>query len=303
MLTAVTSYAAGEWHSALVARYADRVGRLRVTLPFAVTTFRDLPEDLHQPALVDDVLCLHRGGAKRVHRIRDGSRTVHDVPLHALTLMPRHRAADWRTEGPDDFLHITLNPKSLDDLFITECGKSRAEIELRDDVGFVQPYLCGLSTEMLRVAGAESESQLYVDTLFTAFALALLRHCSSERGLSLLGEDDAKLRSGGMAGWRLRQIVEYMTEHRASRIDFTELTRVSGLSRAHFFRAFRQATGMTPGRYLERIRVDEARRSIERGETLAEAAASAGFAGTTALSHAFRRVMEITPKQYRRWYK
>lgn len=294
---------AGDWHDALKARFSDRIARKRRAFPFSITTFRDLPPDLHQPSLADDVLCLHRGGAKRVYRSMDGRRTVHDVPLHALTLMPRHQRADWRTEGPDDFVHVTLNPKAFDELLLSECGKPRSQIELGNEVGFTNPLLCGLATEMTRVADESLESRLYVDTLFTAFSLALLRHCSGESGAAALDRADGGVHSGGMAGWRLRQILDYMEANKAREIQLAELTAVSGLSRAHFFRTFRQATGVTPGRYLERLRVEDARRFLDRGDSLEEASSNAGFSSTAALSHAFRRVMTITPAQYRRWYR
>lgn len=233
----------------------------------------------------------------------DGTWTEHVVAPHSLTLMPRHRSADWHVEGPDDFVHITLSPKPLDDLLIGECGKSRSQIDLLPDVGFLNPVLCGLATEMTRVADESLESQLYVEALFTAFCLALLRHCSSEFGAAALGGADGEVHTGGIAGWRLRRILDFMDANKSREIQLAELTHVSGLSRAHFFRAFRQATGMTPGRYLERLRVEDARRYIDRGDCFDEAAKGAGFTSTAALCHAFRRVMNITPAQYRRWYR
>lgn len=296
-----SSGTAGDWHGCLKARYADRVERIERPFPFSVTRFRDLPRDIHQPALLDDIFCLHLGGAKRVHRLRDGSRTTFDVPLHAVTLMPRHRGADWRTEGPDDYLHITLAPRAFNDLLMSDCGLSRDQIELRDDVGEDSPLLTGLAGEMLRLAQSGLESRLYVDTLFTAFALTLVRRFS-ERAPPRIANGGGAC-SGGMSGWRLRQVVDFMTANLADEIDLSDLTRISGLSRAHFFRSFRQATGTTPGRYLERLRVDRVRRAIERGERLEDAAPAAGFSSQAALSASFRRVMRATPRQYRAWYR
>lgn len=66
--------------------------------------------------------------------------------------------------------------------------------------------------------------------------------------------------SGGLAPWRLRRVTDYMAAHLDEDIALADLTALTGLSRAQFFRAFRQSTGQTPRRYLARLRLDAARR-------------------------------------------
>lgn len=294
---------AAEWHTGLQALYDERVVRQPLDHPFAVTSVHDLDLHAQQPALLDDIFCIHRGGAKRVSRTREGHRRVYDVEVDSLTVMPRYRDAYWETEGPDRYLHLTLSPKPFDRLLNDECGLTRADIDFRDEVGFVSPVLVALAGEMERVAAEGGEGRLYVDTLFTAFSLALLRHATDVPEPPKLVGDDGRSWSGGMAGWRLRQIVEFMAEHRREDIGLDDLTAVSGLSRAHFFRTFRQATGATPRQYLERMRVDDARRAIERGGNLVDVAAAAGFGSVIAMSRAFRRVLSISPARYRSWYR
>lgn len=291
-----------DWHTGLRARYGAKVVWLPLDAPFTVTSIHDLDKKSHQPALLDDVFCLHRGGPKRVTRTLDGRRAVHDVPLNSLTIMPRHRDAHWETEGPDDYVHLTLAPRALDELIVGECGKTRGQIAFRDVVGFKNPLLLALGNELARVAGSGGEGRLYIDTLFTAFSLALLRHASDIQGAPKLSGNDGRPWSGGMAGWRLRRIVEFLNENKTGDVGMDDLTQVSGLSRAHFFRTFRQATGSTPRQYLERLRVEDVRRAIERGDGLPVAAAAAGFESQETMARAFQRVLSVSPHQYRRWY-
>lgn len=57
-------------------------------------------------------------------------------------------------------------------------------------------------------------------------------------------------RKGGMAGWRLTRVIEHMQADVSRKLAVSDLIETSGLSRAQFFRAFKQSTGLTPRRYL-----------------------------------------------------
>lgn len=264
-----------------------------------IAAFDDTPAQVTQPALTDDVLCLHRGGAKRVHRTRNGRRATFDIEPDALTFLHRGQAAQWHTEGPIDYVHLTLGASVLEEFAGGGSGPPRPALTFADQVGFSDPLLANLMIEMVRVSAEGDESQLYHDSLLTSLVLALVRrHAphSYDRGVGAT----ATGAKGGLAGWRLRAVVEYIEAHRHQDISFVDLVRVSGLSRAHFYRAFLQSTGQTPGRFVERLRVDDARKAIERGTTLAETAKVTGFTSQAAMTRAFRRTLMVTPDVYRR---
>lgn len=54
---------------------------------------------IEQPALDENVVAIHLGGAKRVHRWQGRHYRSWDVPANAITLMPAFRANRWQTEG------------------------------------------------------------------------------------------------------------------------------------------------------------------------------------------------------------
>jgi AraC-like DNA-binding protein len=79
-----------------------------------------------------------------------------------------------------------------------------------------------------------------------------------------------------------------------------ELASVSGLSRAAFARSFQQALGQAPMQYLTEWRMTLARDHLRTGElTLAQIAASTGYASPYAFSAAFRRHHGRPPGQWR----
>ncbi|MDH4171187.1 MAG: GlxA family transcriptional regulator [Acidimicrobiia bacterium] len=74
-----------------------------------------------------------------------------------------------------------------------------------------------------------------------------------------------------------------------------------GLSPRHFTRRFRTEIGQTPGRYVEAIRIDAARRLLEVEPVgLAEVARRCGFGTSETLRRSFHRRLGLSPDHYRR---
>jgi transcriptional regulator GlxA family with amidase domain len=78
----------------------------------------------------------------------------------------------------------------------------------------------------------------------------------------------------------------------------------ANLSPRHFARAFRAETGVTPARYVERVRVEAARRALEDGDDSVGAIALAcGFGTAETLRRVFLRNLHVTPVEYRRRFQ
>jgi len=109
---------------------------------------------------------------------------------------------------------------------------------------------------------------------------------------------------GGLPGWRLRRVVDYMTENLARDIDVDELVTRCGLSRAQFFRAFRQTTGQTPHRYLVGLRLDRARTLLETTNlAVAEVTRAVGMGSNAGFARLFHQRFGDQPGRYRRGFQ
>ncbi|MCO1655374.1 DJ-1/PfpI family protein [Pseudonocardia sp. S2-4] len=76
-----------------------------------------------------------------------------------------------------------------------------------------------------------------------------------------------------------------------------------GMSERHFSREFTRALGTPPGDYVERVRVDTARRLLESEQLLVSvAAARAGFGTAETMRRAFLRRVGVAPDHYRRHF-
>ncbi len=76
------------------------------------------------------------------------------------------------------------------------------------------------------------------------------------------------------------------------------------MSPRHFARAFRAETGLTPARYVERVRVEAARRRLEESdEPVALIASGCGFGTAETMRRAFVRSLGVAPADYRRRFR
>lgn len=99
---------------------------------------------------------------------------------------------------------------------------------------------------------------------------------------------------------RFREVLAFIESHHGEEIQVTELARVAGMSRFHFTRQFTQAMGTSPGEYLLQARVRHAARLLTDPRlNIKEVADRSGFGSANYLSKVFRRVLGISPREFR----
>ncbi|QHA08217.1 helix-turn-helix domain-containing protein [Streptomyces broussonetiae] len=99
----------------------------------------------------------------------------------------------------------------------------------------------------------------------------------------------------------LREVQRWITEHPGGDLTVESLAARARLSPRHFARAFREETGVTPGRYVDRVRLEHARRLLE--DTVGgveEVARASGYGTPEAMRRAFLRALGTPPVEYRR---
>ena len=95
----------------------------------------------------------------------------------------------------------------------------------------------------------------------------------------------------------------YLEANYSENVSLSELTRLTGLSAFHLTHAFTQGVGLPPHAYLLQIRVLHAKALIARGLPLVDAALETGFSHQSHLNRHFKRLLGLTPGQYRRGCK
>jgi AraC-like DNA-binding protein len=106
--------------------------------------------------------------------------------------------------------------------------------------------------------------------------------------------------SPALDGQRLRRVLEFVEANLETDIRVKDLAYVAALSRFHFSRAFRHATGQTPHRFVRTRRLEKARELLVKGDaTLAEIALICNFSSQATFTKAFSRAVGLPPGEYR----
>lgn len=102
----------------------------------------------------------------------------------------------------------------------------------------------------------------------------------------------------------LRDIQHWVVENLRADLSVDALADRAGLSSRHFARAFHSEVGMTPGRYVDRVRLEAARRLLEDTADGVDAVARAcGYGTSEAMRRAFVRSLDASPAEYRRRFR
>lgn len=93
----------------------------------------------------------------------------------------------------------------------------------------------------------------------------------------------------------------WIHEHFSVASPVEEMTRRSDMSERGFKRRFRRATGVTPLEYVQRLRVEDAKRRLERTEaTIEDIGWTVGYEDPAFFRRLFKRTTGLTPSAYRK---
>ena len=98
----------------------------------------------------------------------------------------------------------------------------------------------------------------------------------------------------------IRELQIWIAEHLETRLSVEDLAQRMAMSVRNFERVFTREVGTTPSQYVLQMRVEAARRLLERTEGgLKHVASTAGFGSVDVMRRAFIRLLGITPRRYR----
>jgi transcriptional regulator GlxA family with amidase domain len=102
----------------------------------------------------------------------------------------------------------------------------------------------------------------------------------------------------------LRDVQQWIADHPAADLSVEALASQASLSPRQFARAFAAEVGMPPGRYVDRVRLETARRRLEdTADGVEQTARSCGYGTPEAMRRAFLRTLGVSPGEYRRRFR
>lgn len=103
------------------------------------------------------------------------------------------------------------------------------------------------------------------------------------------------LKAQDKAGSTFGDLIRWMSEHLAERLDVPTLAARSRMSERTFYRRFTSNVGVPPASFVETLRLDAARTLLDCGGTQKSVAATAGFRSAAQMSLAFERRFGLRP--------
>jgi transcriptional regulator GlxA family with amidase domain len=98
----------------------------------------------------------------------------------------------------------------------------------------------------------------------------------------------------------IRELQIWIAEHLQTKLPVEDLADRMSMSVRNFERVFAREVGTTPAQYVLQMRVEAARREVERTEKgLKQIASASGFGNVEVMRRAFVRLLGLTPSRYR----
>ena len=98
-----------------------------------------------------------------------------------------------------------------------------------------------------------------------------------------------------------KQIIEsklYIDKHFSENINLDKIAGKALVSKFHFIRLFKKYYGRTPNQYLQEVRIEIAKKLLQRGNSIDDVCIAIGFASKTSFISLFKKMTSVTPLVY-----
>jgi AraC family transcriptional regulator len=187
---------------------------------------------------------------------------------------------------------LNLEPSLLKRAFPDK--DSGRDVEFIDQWGVTDPQI----EYVLRALAADLEAGIPAGRIFGESLLcALAVHLQHSYAVAPPRIPQPR---NGLPRVRLNRVIEYIDANLDREIALSALAETAGMSAHYFSELFKQSVHVSPYQFVLRRRIDRARALLsDRATTVLEAAVRTGFADQSHFSKIFRRVVGVTPTQYR----
>ncbi|MCC8935687.1 helix-turn-helix transcriptional regulator [Bradyrhizobium sp. Arg68] len=205
------------------------------------------------------------------------------------------RDPQFLINNPFHSVHFYLPRTALN--LIAEGAETKTIKELRyqPGVGVDDAVLGGLVGSLMPAFEyPEQASRLFVEHVTLAVGI----HVAKTYGGMLPVAAPAR---GGLAAWQVKRAEDTLAANLEGDVSLADLANDCGLSASHFSRAFRQSTGLSPHQWLQRRRIEQAKKLLsDRKLSLSEIAISCGFSDQSHFTRVFANLVGISPGAWRR---
>lgn len=256
-----------------------------------VSTQLERPYRASFAAVRSHLLILHLNGPVTVTAGAGGAARRTTLPPGGFFLHPAGEELAAALGGDLRTVHV-----NMDDALLREAAGGR-QVRLVSRHRRYDPMIERLLVAMDDVLRHwQPSARTYVDHLAAMLAAHLVYRYNLSRP-----PDRPPPGSSPLADRQLGEAVDMMRLRLAEPIPLADLAAAASLSTSQLIRRFKAATGLTPHRYLVRLRLRQAVRELRDGDRpIAEIAVACGFSHQEHLTRTMRARLGTTPAQVRR---
>ena len=245
-------------------------------------------------AVPPDVIALGFQPAEKLELQFGGIKRDSPSPAGRIAVVPAGSSVLWRRQGSMDTLFVCLEPSLIARVAAHSFGLDPTRTVVSPLIGLNAPELRSvmLAIDAELRAGAAGWP-LLIESLATILSVHLIRHITGERKL--------KASDSVLPRRKLQTVTEYIMENLEGKLTLEQMASIAHVSPYHFARQFKAATGLPPHQYVIARRVKRAQHLLRADDelSLVEVALRAGFSDQSKFSFHFKRIVGVTPRQFR----
>ena len=258
--------------------------------PLVFEIHRMAPHEYEEHVTIGHQLLVNLGGPVRFGWLEGSRRREATLAPGGLCIQSDGDANAPRWRDTMTFATASIPLSMVDETLLDRAPVPSATFVKRHCVSDAPAYCVvrSLAAEL----GSPTEP-LYAEALSHAFVLHLLRLHGQTRGRKQLAP------KGQLSPAQLRNVLELIQEHLASKLTLGRMAICSGYSPFQFARLFRATTGFPPHAFVLRLRLERARRLLhERKSSGAGVALATGFYDQAHFTNVFRKAFGVTPRVF-----
>ncbi|MCO7524850.1 AraC family transcriptional regulator [Pseudomonas asiatica] len=214
-----------------------------------------------------------------------------------MLVVPSDTQSRWEVDGERSILVLSLPDSTVKGLLGVNCPKSITEaFALLSKDTWSDPFL---ETMVIKLWDACSSNDPADGLLSDGLLMSIISGM-----LKLAGTDLNTNTAVALPQWRIKRVEQYVEANLNSEISIEDLSAAAGLSRRHFSRSFHQELGLTPHRWLMKVRIENAKKLLVDSDfSLCEIAEACGFSSQSHFATAFKGHADTTPSKWRQAYR
>lgn len=241
---------------------------------------------------VEDFVHVVLGGSVK-YEVRTRGKTLRFGASPGTTfILPRGTVDEVTWGGPTHRIAVAIHPRLLVSA-LDETAHGPA-IELKEHWNLMDPHIMAvlhaMTTDLYEGSPA---GRLYGESLGNALAVYLLGRYAARSYAP-------RAYRGGLPGYRLKRVLDYIGEHLDTDLSLSELAGVVGMSPHYFAELFKKSVGQAPHQYILSQRIERAKDSLAKADrSITEVGLDIGFQNLSHFARVFRKLVGTSPSRFK----